>query len=357
MSRPDRRRSRSARTAAPGHPRRMPATPRRRGGLQRRRPRQGGRRSGRADGVDAAGPRTVPGGRRRDRSRRHGSCRQRQPCPGGRRAGRSRFCSAVAAIAAGPGHGPGQRCCGSVAVPAAAPGPSGAPGNGRPAARHGRARLPRALPAVVPTRVRVPALGVDSDLARLGTDAAGALLPPADFAQAGWFAGGPVPGAVGPAVIAGHVDRPGSGRLLPPGPSCTAATASWSRGRRDDAPFTVTRVARYPKSAFPTAAVYGPTAGPELRLITCGGRFDRSRRSYVDDVVVFARLAEFSDGGRGPASRCCASAGGGRPRTRCPTARGRSRGRRPARSRRAAWPGGSPGRSPGSGRACPMPRR
>ena len=54
--------------------------------------------------------------------------------------------------------------------------------------------------------------------------------------------------------------------------------------------FTVTRTARYPKSAFPTAEVYGPTADAELRLITCGGRFDRSRRSYVDDVVVFARL-------------------------------------------------------------------
>ena len=40
--------------------------------------------------------------------------------------------------------------------------------------------------------------------------------------------------------------------------------------------FTVTRVARYPKDAFPTAEVYGPTADAELRLITCGGAFDRA---------------------------------------------------------------------------------
>jgi hypothetical protein len=54
--------------------------------------------------------------------------------------------------------------------------------------------------------------------------------------------------------------------------------------------FTVTRVDRYPKDAFPTDRVYAPTSEPELRLITCGGTFDRSERSYEDNVVVFARL-------------------------------------------------------------------
>ena len=55
--------------------------------------------------------------------------------------------------------------------------------------------------------------------------------------------------------------------------------------------FTVTRVDRYAKDAFPTPDVYGPTTDPQLRLITCGGRFDRSLRSYPDDVVVYATLA------------------------------------------------------------------
>ena len=54
--------------------------------------------------------------------------------------------------------------------------------------------------------------------------------------------------------------------------------------------FAVTRVAARPKTDFPTAEVYGPTVDPELRLITCGGTFDRSRRSYTDNVVVYARL-------------------------------------------------------------------
>jgi hypothetical protein len=50
-------------------------------------------------------------------------------------------------------------------------------------------------------------------------------------------------------------------------------------------------VQQYPKDAFSTAEVYGPTAGAELRLITCGGAFDRTQRSYVDKVVVYAHLA------------------------------------------------------------------
>jgi hypothetical protein len=53
--------------------------------------------------------------------------------------------------------------------------------------------------------------------------------------------------------------------------------------------FTVTRVDRVPKSAFPTVAVYAPTPGPELRLVTCGGAFDRSAGGYADNVIVVAR--------------------------------------------------------------------
>jgi hypothetical protein len=37
--------------------------------------------------------------------------------------------------------------------------------------------------------------------------------------------------------------------------------------------------------------VYGPTALPELRLITCTGDFDRSAHSYLDNLVVTAHLA------------------------------------------------------------------
>ena len=44
------------------------------------------------------------------------------------------------------------------------------------------------------------------------------------------------------------------------------------------------------KDAFPTATVYGPVPAPEVRLITCGGDFDRSSGHYRDNVIVSARL-------------------------------------------------------------------
>ncbi len=145
--------------------------------------------------------------------------------------------------------------------------------------------------AAAPVRVRVPAAGVDSELLRLGTDATGALVPPPDHDRAGWFTGGAVPGDVGPAVIAGHVDSVDGPavfwglRDLAPGDAVLVDRADGTAAR-----FTVTGVARYPKHEFPTEAVYGPTPRAELRLVTCGGDFDRSARSYEDNVVVFALL-------------------------------------------------------------------
>jgi hypothetical protein len=54
--------------------------------------------------------------------------------------------------------------------------------------------------------------------------------------------------------------------------------------------FTVTRVARFSKSQFPSRAVYGAIDHAGLRLITCGGAYDAARNRYLDNVVVFARL-------------------------------------------------------------------
>jgi sortase (surface protein transpeptidase) len=145
--------------------------------------------------------------------------------------------------------------------------------------------------AAPPVRVRVPAIGVDSALPRLGTDAAGALVPPEDFDRAGWFADGAVPGDVGPSVVAGHVDSHDGPAVffrlheVVAGDEVLVDRADGSTVR-----FTVTATNRFPKDEFPTEDVYGPTPRAELRLITCGGEFDGDRRSYRDNVVVSAVL-------------------------------------------------------------------
>jgi sortase (surface protein transpeptidase) len=138
----------------------------------------------------------------------------------------------------------------------------------------------------------VPAIGVHTTgLVDLGLTPSGALDVPKDAATAGWFALSPVPGEVGPAVLAAHVDYdkvPGVFARLRE--MKVGDTAEVTRSDGATVRFAVYRVERFSKSAFPTAEVYGNTDGPELRLVTCGGEFDGASRHYRDNVVVFARL-------------------------------------------------------------------
>jgi sortase (surface protein transpeptidase) len=150
---------------------------------------------------------------------------------------------------------------------------------------------PTAQETSVPISLSIPAIGVKTSLQQLGLSADGALDPPTDTTQAGWYTGSAVPGEPGPAVLAGHVDSyQGPAvffdlRDLEPGDTVTVTLSDGS-----SVGFSVTDVETYPKDQFPTSAVYGARPDPELRLITCGGAFDSTDRSY-DDNVVFATLA------------------------------------------------------------------
>jgi sortase (surface protein transpeptidase) len=142
-----------------------------------------------------------------------------------------------------------------------------------------------------PVRVQIPSIGVDSGLEALGLGAQGELDPPKAWQSAGWYQDGVVPGAVGPAVIAGHVDS-GSGPAvfvdLAKLTTGDEVTVTLSTGSVET--FRVTGSERTPKATFPTSDVYGASPTPGLRLITCDGTFDRSTGHYVDNLIVFADL-------------------------------------------------------------------
>jgi hypothetical protein len=153
------------------------------------------------------------------------------------------------------------------------------------------AAAPQQQPAAVsrPVALTIPSIGVQTSLVDLGLTAAGALQVPSSTAVAGWYTGSPRPGAVGSAVIAGHIDsRVGPGvffRLsaLRPGDRVYVRRADGTL-----AVFRVTLVRQYAKDSFPTSAVYGPTPDAELRLITCGGTFDPQLGSYLSNTVAYA---------------------------------------------------------------------
>jgi Sortase domain len=174
--------------------------------------------------------------------------------------------------------------------------PGGAAAGGQAGGGAADGALPTANPTgatgtAPPERVRIPDIGVDAPLELLQLLADGSLDAPKAWADGGWYADGTRPGDVGPAVIAGHVDsRSGPAVFYKLDKVRVGAVVEVLEGGRW-LPFRVTSVGRYPKNAFPTAQVYGPTPDAQLRLITCGGEFDRAHSSYLDNTVVYAVAA------------------------------------------------------------------
>ena len=140
-----------------------------------------------------------------------------------------------------------------------------------------------------PVRLRVPALGIDAPLTHLGVAPDQTIEVPADFAVPGWFDQGPRTGTAGPAVILGHVDSKAGPAVfyrlnrLPVG-----AEVFVDRADGSTVDFRVRGTQHVAKTAFPTDLVYAPTLEPSLRLVTCGGPFDHTRSSYLDNVIVYA---------------------------------------------------------------------
>jgi hypothetical protein len=140
-----------------------------------------------------------------------------------------------------------------------------------------------------PVWLRIPALKVNTSLEPLGLARDGTIAVPTRTDVAGWYRDGPRPGQAGPAVVLGHVDsREGPGVFIDLVTLKPGALIKVDRADRTSVTFRVTRVTRVPKDDFPTDLVYAPTLDQALRLVTCGGGFDQARRSYRDNVIVFA---------------------------------------------------------------------
>lgn len=149
------------------------------------------------------------------------------------------------------------------------------------------------LPRSEPKRLRIPAIAVDAPFTPLSIGAAGRLdaPPPNDKNLAGWFKDGVTPGERGAAIVAGHVDTTTGPaiflqlRFLQPG-----STVDITRTDGTVATFKVDTVETFSKAKFPDKRVYADTPDAQLRLITCGGNYNKTVRDYEDNVVVFAHL-------------------------------------------------------------------
>ncbi|MEL5958026.1 class F sortase [Streptomyces sp. CLV115] len=147
----------------------------------------------------------------------------------------------------------------------------------------------------VPKRVEIPSIGIEAPVVARGLDKDGAIEPPSfDTPQTiGWYGDGTEPGAKGPALLVGHVDtetRPavfyGLSAARP------GARVDITRADGTVAEFTIDDVQVFTRARFDADKAYGPRQDgrAELRLITCGGTFDRKTHSYDANVVVSAYL-------------------------------------------------------------------
>ncbi len=154
----------------------------------------------------------------------------------------------------------------------------------------------RALGRSAPVRLRIPAIGVDTPVIRLGLARDGTVEVPPITAddRAGWYRHSPAPGQVGPSVILGHVTvgAYGDGVFRDLGRLRRGDRIVAGRKDGSSAEFTVSAVRTVAKADFPADDVYGDVDRPELRLITCGG--PREGEEYRDNVIVFAKLSATS---------------------------------------------------------------
>ncbi|MEU9391442.1 class F sortase [Streptomyces sp. NPDC048324] len=199
-------------------------------------------------------------------------------------AGRVLAATALAALLAGCGGGGGNSAGHLASTPSSSTAPpSSAPPPAKSVAAVGRS---------VPVGLRIPAIGVDTPVLRLGLAADGTVqVPPVQaHDRAGWYRHSPTPGQKGPSVILGHVTVGAYGdgvfRHLKDLRRGEVIEVRLENGT--DAVFAVTDVRTVAKADFPTKEVYGDVARPELRLITCGGA--RTGDGYRDNVIVFAAL-------------------------------------------------------------------
>lgn len=145
--------------------------------------------------------------------------------------------------------------------------------------------------AVAPMRIRIDAIGVDMEVQPEGVTESGAMALPPHPADAAWYRYGPWPGSAnGATVIAAHVDSLdyGAGPLarLPEATAGTEIVVTTTDGVEHR--YVVQAGSMMRKADVDWGSVFDRTGSARLTLVTCGGEFDYTRRTYLDNVVVTA---------------------------------------------------------------------
>jgi hypothetical protein len=141
-----------------------------------------------------------------------------------------------------------------------------------------------------PTRLIIGALDIDAPIGSYGVDDKGQMDVPDNITEVGWYSHGPSPGESGSAVLAAHVDLrgPGRGLFYELGDLGVGELIGVEYQDGSMSEFEVVARSTYFKSELPLEAIFSGSGDPILTLVTCGGGFSQSERSYDSNVVVYA---------------------------------------------------------------------
>jgi hypothetical protein len=142
------------------------------------------------------------------------------------------------------------------------------------------------IPTAPPAQLLIPALDVHRAVEAVGTNRFGVMDLPVNGWNAGWYKGGPTPGAPGDAVIEGHAGYPNQpmmfGKLATLRRGAQVVVVLSDRSKRL---FLVESMSTVAAGVAPPGLgePYGP---PRLTLITCTGHFDDQNHFYSQRLMV-----------------------------------------------------------------------
>lgn len=140
-----------------------------------------------------------------------------------------------------------------------------------------------------PVRLKIPSIGVNTNLEHVGLTSEGEVGVPKGPARAGWFDNWPRPGQNGSAIIVGHYG------WVDGKPAVFDKLHALQKGDKlyveDDKGEIITFVVRYSQRYDPeehAPDVFKPNDGlAHLNLITCEGAWNETQDSYSTRLVVF----------------------------------------------------------------------
>lgn len=155
--------------------------------------------------------------------------------------------------------------------------------------------VPRELPpSEEPATIRIPRLNIDTKIQQTGLNARGEMGVPTNYTDVAWYKHGTIPGQRGSAVIDGHVDN---------GLGLAGVFKKLQELKKGDDIYVITKTGRelhfiveeavaYPYKSVPLEKLFTRADDARLNLITCGGAWIKSEKTYDERFVVYTRLAD-----------------------------------------------------------------